>query len=139
MNAKYMLDDKIIELRKYVNENTELQIEIEAGTYPLVIKFYDTQINMFEDDEPSETVPFLCFVFWSEMRIVTTEVFKINESVFSRLKNISKEINRLYLHAFRQGIDDVIKPIWDTCDGSQVALYRKTYFDKRYFDKFREE
>lgn len=138
MNAKYMLDDKIIELRKYVNENTELQIEIEAGTYPLVIKFYDTQINMFEDDEPSETVPSLCFVFWSEMRIVTTEGFKINESVFSRLKNISKEINRLYLHAFRQGIDDVIKPIWDTCDGSQVALYHKTYFDRRYFDKFRE-
>lgn len=135
MNAKYMLDDKIIELRKYVNENTQLDIEISAGTYPLVIKFYDTQIDMFEDGEPSETVPTLCFVFWSEMRIVTTEGFKINESVFSRLKNISKEINRLYLHSFRQDIENVIHPIWDTCDGSQVSLYRKSYFDKFHFGK----
>jgi hypothetical protein len=44
---------------------------------------------------------------------------------------MSKEINRLYLHSFREEIDKVIKPMWDIADGiSQVALYRKKYFDK---------
>lgn len=134
MNAKYQLDEKIIELKKYVNENTELAIEIQSSTYPLVIRFIDQQVNMFDEDEP-ETPPTLDFVFLSKMRIVTTEGFKINESVFSRLKNISKEINRLYLHSFRQDIENVIHPIWDTCDGSQVSLYRKSYFDKFHFGK----
>lgn len=130
MNSKRKLKDKIEELRNYVDENTRLTVTIQSSKYPLSIEFSENQIDMFSEDV-SSTSPSLCFVFDDEMRIVTTENFKINEAVFTKLKNLSKEINRLYLHAFREEIDKVIVPMWDCIDSTaQVALYRKKYFDR---------
>lgn len=136
MKITDMLDDKIIELRTYVNGNTSLDVKIKSNTYPMSIEFYDMQIDAFED-EVSEGVPTLAFVFCESMRIITAENFKIEEAVFNRLKNLSKEINRLYLHAFRQEIEKVISPLWDVADGSQVCIYRKDYFDKQHLNRVR--
>ncbi len=129
MNPITKLKKQIQDLQKYVEENTNFGVKIQASTYPVSIEFYESQIDMFSDDV-SEAVPSLCFIFDDEMRIVTAEDFKISETVFNKLKSMSKEINRLYLHSFREEIDKVIKPMWDTSDRSQVALYRKSYFDK---------
>jgi hypothetical protein len=130
MNSIRKLSDKIRELQNYVDENTRLAITIQSSKYPLSIEFSENQIDMFSEDDSSAS-PSLCFVFDDEMRIVTAENFKINEAVFTKLKNLSKEINRLYLHAFREEIDKVIAPMWDCIDSTaQVALYRKKYFDR---------
>lgn len=129
MNSKRKLKEKIIELQNYVDENTRLTTAIRSSKYPLSIEFSENQIDMFTEDVPNAS-PSLCFVFDDEMRIVTTENFKINEAAFTKLKNLSKEINRLYLHAFREEIEKVINPIWDTEDGRQVAVYNKQFFDR---------
>ena len=128
MNSIRKLKDKISELQNYVCENTGLACTIKSCKYPLSIEFRENQINMFSE-EVSRTSPSLCFVFDDEMRIVTAENFKINEAVFNKLKNLSKEINRLYLHAFREEIDKVIDPLWNTADGAQHVRYNKRYFD----------
>lgn len=129
MNAIIKLREKINELQKYVNENTTLDLKIQSSKYPLSIKFRKTQLEILSEDESAS--PTLCFVFEDEMRIVTTENFKINEAVFNKLKNLSKEINRLYLHAFREETDKVIVPMWNCINSTaQVALYRKEYFDE---------
>ncbi len=129
MNSRRKLKDKIEELQNYVYENTRLTTAIRSSKYPLSIEFSENQIDMFSEDV-SSTSPSLCFVFDDEMRIVTTENFKISEAVFTKLKNLSKEINRLYLHAFREEIEKVINPIWNTEDGRQVAVYNKNLFDR---------
>ena len=129
MNSNRKMKEKIMELQNYVCENTKLTVAIQSSKYPLTIEFSENQIDMFSD-EFTNASPSLSFVFDDEMRIVTTENFKINEVAFTKLKNISKEINRLYLHAFREDIEKVIKPIWDTTDGRQVAVYNKRLFDK---------
>jgi regulator of replication initiation timing len=130
MNSIRKLKDKIRELQNYVDENTRLALAIQSSKYPLSIEFCENQIDMFSEENSSAS-PSLCFVFDDEMRIITTENFKINEAVFNKLKNLSKEINRLYLHAFREEIDKVIEPMWNVADDvSQVAIYRKKYFDR---------
>lgn len=129
MNSNRKMKDKIMELQDYVCDNTKLTAVIQSSKYPLVIEFSENQIDMFSENI-SDASPSLSFVFDDEMRIVTTENFKINEAVFTKLKNLSKEINRLYLHAFREEIEKVINPIWDTKDGRQVAVYNKYLFDR---------
>lgn len=123
------LKDKVDELRKYTGENTIFGITIKSDKYPLTVEFYEAQTTMFEDSV-SDTSPSMTFVFDDEMKIVTVENFKINETIFNKLKNLSKEINRLYLNAFREEFDKVINPMWDACDGKvQVAIYDKTRFE----------
>lgn len=130
MNTINKLKSKIKELQNYVEENTNFNIEIQSSQYPVSVSFYENQIDMFSEDV-SDTAPTLCFVFDDEMRIITAENFKINETVFNKLKNLSKEVNRLYLHSFREEIDKVIVPMWDCIDSTaQIALYRKKHFDR---------
>ena len=123
------LKDKVAELKKYIDENTTLKVVIKSDKYPLTIEFYQSQIDMFTENVP-DVPPSLTFEFDDEMRIITVEEFKINETIFNKLKNLSKEINRLYLHTFREEFDKVIEPMWDACDGKvQVAVYDKTRFE----------
>jgi hypothetical protein len=130
MNTIKKLKSKIKELQNYVDENTNFNLEIQSSQYPVSVSFYENQIDLFSEDV-SDAAPSLCFVFDDEMRIITAENFKINETVFNKLKNLSKEVNRLYLHSFREEIDKVIVPMWDCIDSTaQVALYRKKYFDR---------
>lgn len=124
------LSTKVEELIKYINENTMLGVVIKSDEYPLTIEFYQDKIDVFTENI-SEVPPSMTFVFDDEMRIITVEEFKINETTFNKLKNLSKEINRLYLHAFREEIDNIIKPMWNACDGKiQVAIYDKTRFER---------
>jgi hypothetical protein len=130
MNTINKLKSKIKELQNYVEENTNFNIEIQSSRYPVSVSFYENQIDMFSDDV-SDTAPSLCFIFDDEMRIITAENFKINETVFNKLKNLSKEVNRLYLHSFREEIDKVIVPMWECINSTaQVALYNKKHFDR---------
>lgn len=129
MSTIIKLKYKVSELKKYVEENTQFSVEIRSTKYPVSISFYENKIDLFSE-EITDTVPLLCFVFADEMSITTTEDFKISEAVFNKLKNLSKEINRLYLHSFREEIERTIVPMWDTIDGSQVCFYRKSAFDQ---------
>lgn len=130
MNTINKLKNKIKELQNYVEENTNFNVEIQSSQYPMSVSFYENQIDLFSEDI-SDTAPSLCFVFDDEMRIITAENFKINETVFNKLKNLSKEVNRLYLHSFREEIDKMIVPMWDCINSTaQVALYHKKYFDR---------
>ena len=123
------LKTKVEELKKYIDENTTLKVVIKSDEYPLTVEFYQSQIDMFTENIP-DIPPSLTFEFDDEMRIITVEEFKINETIFNKLKNLSKEINRLYLHAFREEFDNVIEPLWNACDGRiQIAIYDKTRFE----------
>jgi hypothetical protein len=123
------LETKVEELQRYTEENTTFGVVIKSDKYPLTIEFYQEKIDMFTENI-SDISPSMTFVFNDEMRIVTVEEFKINETIFNKLKNLSKEINRLYLHAFREEFDSVINPLWNACnDKVQVAIYNKAHFE----------
>ena len=118
------LEVKIAELKDFIKTETDLDVKIHAESYPLSIEFYDAQIGMFDEDKPEDT-PTLRFVFSEDMKITTEENFTVGEKVFNKLKSLSKEINRLYLNAFREELDGVIGAFWDTKDGKSV----KAQFD----------
>lgn len=129
MSTINKLKFKIKELRDYTAGNTNLEVKINSAQYPVSVTFYEKQIDMFSEDV-TDAPPKLCFIFNDETQIVTDENFTIGESVFNKLKNLSKAINLLYLHAFREEIEKIVIPLWDTVDGSQMALYRKREFDR---------
>lgn len=115
------LEQKIAELKDFVKVETDFDVKISADKYPLSIEFYDAQIGMF-DEEGQDNAPSLCFVFTEDMKITTEENFTVGEKVFNKLKSLSKEINRLYLNAFREELDGVIAPFWNTENGKLVKM-----------------
>lgn len=131
MKNYYKLKDEIAELKLYVEANTNFEMVIRTTEYPMTITFREknVQIDMLSENV-SKDAPTLCFVFDHEMRIVASENLKIDETVFNKLKNKSKAISSLYLHAFREEVAKVFVPIFETSFGSQVCLYNKQQFDK---------
>lgn len=115
------LEIKIAELKDFVKVETDFDIKIHADKYPLSIEFYNAQIGMFDENDAADT-PSLCFVFTEDMKITTEENFTVGEKVFNKLKSLSKKINRLYLNAFREELDAVIAPFWNTENGKLVKM-----------------
>ena len=112
MSTINKLNYKIKELQSYaVRANLCVQ-NINTSKYLLSVEFCEKQIDMFSDDV-SEASPTLCFIFGDELKIITSDNFKTNETVFNKLKNLSKEINHLYLQAFREEVGDYLDSIKD--------------------------
>lgn len=121
------LEQKIAELKDFVKVETDFDVKISADKYPLSIEFYNAQIGMFDEkfcsaEHDAADTPSLCFVFTEDMKITTEENFTVGEKVFNKLKSLSKEINRLYLNAFREELDAVIAPFWNTENGKLVKM-----------------
>ena len=103
---------QIAKLMKYVEEETSLRAEVNADSYPLRISFYKDaeQLTLFRESEEEEgtidaatgerIVPHTTFEFFANMRIVTEGKFKIADAIFSKLKSLSKEANRIFLNEF---------------------------------------
>lgn len=103
---------QIDKLMKYVDKETSLRAEVDADRYPIRISFYRDaeQIDLFAKDKTEEgtidiatserIIPHTTFEFYTDMRIVTEGKFKIADAIFSKLKTISKEANRIFLNEF---------------------------------------
>ena len=132
---------QIAKLMKYVGDETNLRAEVNAEGYPLRISFYKDaeQLDMFHKTDASDgmidaatgerIVPHTTFEFFANMRIVTEGKFKIADAIFSKLKSLSKEANRIFLNEFCEAMSLARKDLrelgWieqiggeiDSCDG----------------------
>lgn len=104
-NALYLFESEVETLKKYVRENTTLSVFVDTSSYPVKISFFEDykQITFFDNEEKQENsdrAAELQFIFHDKMQIKTQEDFGISEEVFNKLKNLSKEVNRLFLNAF---------------------------------------
>lgn len=105
LHAVYLFQDAVQTLEKYVKENTTLSVHIDVSSYPVRISFLNEnkQMSMFVEEESEkdyETAAELQFIFYDKIQIKTKEDFSIAEEVFNKLKNLSKEVNRLFLNAY---------------------------------------
>lgn len=125
MSTINQLNYKIKELQSYAVGANLCVKNIKTATYPISVEFYEKQIDMFSEDV-NDVPPTLCFIFDDEMRIVTSDNFKTNEATFNKLKKLSKEINHLYLKAFREDVGVFLDAIQDKV---AVPSYIKRYFD----------
>lgn len=105
---------QIGKLAKFVEEETSLDMEVNATSYPLRISFYHQkeQLSIFDNTEAAannQTIdaasgeiitPTVTFEFYEKMRIVTAGKVKISDAIFSKLKTLSKEANRIFLNEF---------------------------------------
>ena len=113
---------KVDELNEYVRKNTGLTVMIVTENYPITISFFREreQVSLF-DEGIDDSTPGMQFIFNEKMLIRTQENFGISEEIFNKLKSLSKEINRLYLHAFRERMDSP-----HICDGLDISQSLKS-------------
>ena len=130
MSTINKLKYKVKELQSYAVGANLCVKNINTAQYPLSVEFYEKQIDLFSEDV-NDTAPTLCLIFDDELRIVTSDNFKTNEAVFNKLKNLSKEINYLYLRAFREEVGEFLDSIKDEI---AVPLSIKRYLDNLLCD-----
>ena len=94
---------KIEELKRYLEKNTSMDVVIKFS-YPVRIKFFEVeQPNLFShvEDEPESASGALTFVLADKLGVIVENDLRIDDETLSKLKKYSKDINFLYLNAFR--------------------------------------
>lgn len=154
MDALFNFQTKVRELKDYVRKNTKLSVSVDVSEYPVKISFYvgDTQLTLFDSPtEESEGIPGVQFIFYDKIEIKTQDDFGVSEEVFNKLKTLSKEINRLYLHAFCAHFNSIRGDLRDFDGVKQIGEEKTDSLGKAYcmaiikpdtiidfFDKIRE-
>ena len=140
MSTLYLFQRAVQALKTFVSDNTKLSVYVDVQNYPVKISFYEEnkQISFddTEDTEAGERVSGLQFVFYDKMQIKTQEDFRVSEETFNKLKNLSKEVNRLYLNAFFEKFDTFRKSIADniySCKGIEKIGNSATSYDGKEF------
>lgn len=116
MTALQMFQKGVNTLKNYVTESTPFSVDVDVTSYPIKISFFEEsrQITIEDDSEDNGGQDSsLQFVFFDKMQIKTREDFHVSEEVFNKLKNLSKEVNRLYLLAFFENFNSIKKNIAD--------------------------
>lgn len=104
---------KAKELIDYAKKEANLSTVINTDAYPVRISFFSKgeQMDLFSykdgEEEQSGGTPGLEFVFYDKIEIKTNDNFHISEEAFNKLKNLSKEVNRLFLNAFCQQVKEI--------------------------------
>ena len=115
-DAIYEFKAKASELKEFGRKNG-FTVQIDTESYPVKISIYATrksggQMSLFDEKtytEDEEKTPGLQFIFYEKIELKTQDDFAASEEVFSKLKNLSKEVNRLYLNAFCQKLTEARK------------------------------
>ncbi len=107
MLAKYQ--GKVAELKEYAKKTCGLDTAIRSNKYPFAIVFMSGkhgQMSLFDnvETEAENGEKKIVLVFTDKMSMKTSGDITISEEAFNKLKNLSKEVNRLYLNAFCQHV-----------------------------------
>lgn len=138
MTAQNLFKKSVSALKNYVSENTSFSVDIDVSSYPVKVTFYEETRQMTIEDgaTDSENASVLQFVFFDKMQIKTQEDFHVSEEIFNKLKNLSKEVNRLYLNAFFEKLDGFRKDIvqsFNRCNGIDKIGKSSESWDKKEF------
>lgn len=114
-DAIYEYKAKAQELKEFGRKNG-FTVHIDTEGYPVKISIYAKQgggqMSLFDNNAETadeEKTPGLQFIFYEKIELKTQDDFAASEEVFSKLKNLSKEVNRLYLNAFCQKLTEARK------------------------------
>lgn len=114
-DAIYEYKAKAQELKEFGRKNGFI-VYINTEGYPVKISIYAKQgggqMSLFDNNSEAadeEKTPGLQFIFYEKIELKTQDDFAASEEVFSKLKNLSKEVNRLYLNAFCQKLTEARK------------------------------
>lgn len=124
-SALETLTDKLADLM----EKNEWSHQIESEEYPIVFRFR-RGLNAFdferEEDQPEIE---LCFRERTYVSVVPERT--VDEKFLNKLKNLCKEICRVYLLLQFSRKDDrfnrAITELWTTARGHRVVILSKTY------------
>ena len=138
MTALKLFNKAVTALKNYAMKNTSFSVDIDVSSYPVKVTFYEEERQMTIEDEATdnENASVLQFVFYDKLTIKTQEDFRISEKVFNKLKNLSKEVNRLYLNAFFEKFDSFRKNIaqsFNGCKGIDKIGKSSESWDKKEF------
>ncbi|MGI5897104.1 MAG: hypothetical protein ACOX6U_09130 [Oscillospiraceae bacterium] len=112
-------------------EKNEWSMEIDKNEYPIVFRFRKG-VGAFTREWNPETTPQIEFCFRNTTYVsCVPEQYKVDEKFLNKLKNLCKEICRLYLMAqFSRKdtrFDNAFKELWTTCKGDRVGILKGTY------------
>lgn len=140
MTALNLFKKAVSALKNYVMENTSFSVDIDVSSYPVKISFYEESRQLSINSEEAagiNEIAGLQFVFYDKMQIKAQEDFHVAEKTFNKLKNLSKEVNRLYLNAFFAKFDSFRKEIAESlndCGGFDIiGNTSKNWQGKEYF------
>jgi len=125
-NQKFAYDEARNKLEEYCIENGLLLI-VDNSKYPMTFSFYRQDMPLLEGAD-NEVI--IRFKFGEEMFIEMDNARKlsISESVFNKIKTMSKEACRLYmLYAFdklNKYYHEVFEPMWTTAEGDVVGVFK---------------
>lgn len=126
-SALNAVEDKLSD----VLEKNKWSVEIEKEEYPLVFRFRKG-IGAFTAPWDQETTPQIEFCFRDITYVsCVPEQYKVDEKFLNKLKNLCKEICRLYLLVYFSRKDTrfnaSFKEMWTTCQGDRVGLLKGAY------------
>ena len=112
-------------------EKNEWSFQIEKDEYPLIFRFRKG-IGAFLTEWDQETTPQIEFCFRNITYVsCVPEQYKVDEKFLNKLKNICKEICRLYLMVqFSRKdtrFDTAFHEWWTTCNGDRVGVIKGGY------------
>lgn len=122
------VEDKLFDLIK----KNQWSVEILKETYPITFRFRKGE-NSFKCDLKKEEITQLEFVFRSEIEYISSipENQKVDEKFFNKLKNLCKEMHRLYLLTWfsrkESRFEQCVKQFWKTSQGDSVCLIHRNY------------
>lgn len=121
-------EDKLEDLIK----KNRWSMQIEKSTYPIMFRFRKG-IDSFAEEWDKNTTPQVEFIFRSNIELVSyvPENRRVDEKFFNKLKNLCKEVHRLYLLAWfsrkESRYEQCVKEVRTTSDGRKVCLVSPHY------------
>lgn len=112
-------------------QKNEWSFEIERNEYPIIFRFRKG-LGAFSVPWDQETTPQIEFCFRDITYVsCVPEQYKVDEKFLNKLKNLCKEICRLYLLVQFSRKDTRFNAAfhewWTTCNGDRIGLLKGTY------------
>lgn len=101
--ARNAYKESILELQKFTEKNTTLEMRLIDSGYPLLIQFVqDRQQTLFDEDEDGE--PEGAMVVWCgiEPSVASTLKFQLDAAILRKLIKLSEKVGRYYYLQFRE-------------------------------------
>lgn len=117
--ARDAYKESILELQKFTEKNTTLEMRLIDSGYPLLIQFVqDPQQTLFDEDEDGEPEGAMVVCCGIEPSVASTLRFQMDAAILRKLIKMSETVGRCYYLQFREGyIEDKAKRNEDGKEG----------------------
>jgi hypothetical protein len=108
MDARVAYEAAVQELQKFCEENTDFEVHILDGVYPIRIQFIpDQQFSLFGNENITEDgeICDLIVTLGLETAVTSTLKFRMDAAILRKMIKKAEKVGYTYYHAFRQERD----------------------------------